>query len=58
MAGVAPCATHRPATHEACAPQSLSCAHIRGGGTHDGATRDNVVTASQRIMVRAVGTLE
>ncbi len=38
MAGVAPCTTQRPATHEACDPQSLSDTHIRGEGAHAGAT--------------------
>ena len=40
MAGVAPRATHRPATHEACAPQSLSDAHILGGGMQEAPTSE------------------
>jgi hypothetical protein len=33
IAGVAPCATQRPATHEARPPQSISDAHMLGGTT-------------------------
>ena len=49
IAGVAPCATHRPATHEAWAPQSLSKAHMRGGGVHD-----MPATAAQAAMAAKV----